>query len=254
MTFDNDFFIQAQGVIERCFRSYRDELISLSGNIETDLKGDKTVVTAKDREVETALSEALQQFDGAIGIEGEEFGISGSRETYWLIDPIDGTESFIRGLPTYRNMASLIDNGQPVFTVVYKPATDELYVAAAGEGAFKNGQPIKVSQRPLERSFIECMGRLVGDLQPIAEAVTPRIVSWRMTGDFLPTAEGKVDGLLAIGTKAGPWDMAPRALLIQEAGGKVANIGKASYDFTDNNFLATNPVIFDELMELINGA
>jgi len=255
MTPTNDFLIQAQGVIERIFRSYREELISKSGNIDTTLKADKTVVTELDKAIEKELRAALLEFDSSIGIEGEELGIEGSRKTYWLLDPIDGTDSFVRGMPIYRNVATLIDDGQPVFALVYRPAFDELFVAAAGEGVYRNGQLVTIGDRPLERSTLDIMGRLDDpDIQAIIRAIHPKIDGVRRTSDFLSVVQGQLDGQLSFNTGAGPWDFAPRALLIKEAGGRVANIGSDSYDFRINNFLGTNPVIFDDLMKLINNA
>lgn len=252
MNLTNDFLIQAQGVIERVFRSYREELIAKSGNIETTYKADNTVVTALDRKIEKDLRAALIEFDGSIGIEGEELGIEGNRTTYWLLDPIDGTDSFVRGIPLYRNVATLIDDGRAVFALVYKPATNELFVAADGEGVYRNGQPIHIGQRPLSRSTLDIMGRLDNpDIQSIIRAIQPKLDGVRRTSDFLSVVQGQLDGQISLGTSAGPWDFAPRALLIKEAGGRVANIGSDSYDFRINNYLATNPVIFDELMELI---
>jgi myo-inositol-1(or 4)-monophosphatase len=252
MDFTNDFFIQAQGVIERVFRSVREELIAASGNIDTDRKSDNTVVTRLDHEVEAKLREALLAFDGAIGIEGEELGVEGSRDTFWLLDPIDGTDAFTRGLPYYRNMASLIHNGEVIFAMVYRPVTDELYVAAKGDGAFRNGQQIKVSERTLKESRIELhYSKQNPQTWRLLERLSPSVEGLRISGDFLTVAEGKQDALLVYRMKWGTWDSAPRALLIQEAGGRVANLGKTSFDYTDPNFLAANPVIFDELMELI---
>jgi fructose-1,6-bisphosphatase/inositol monophosphatase family enzyme len=112
MEFTNDFFIQAQGVIERVFREFRQELLDASGSVASEAKADKTLVTHLDKKIESELKAALQAFHAAekldIGIEGEEFGAEGSRSTFWLIDPIDGTDAFIRGTSYFRNMATLI--------------------------------------------------------------------------------------------------------------------------------------------------
>lgn len=255
MSFTSDFFVQAQAIIEGVFRSYREELISKSGNIETTLKADKTVVTELDKTIEKELRTKLLKFDDSIGLEGEELGIEGSRQTYWLLDPIDGTDSFVRGIPIYRNVATLINDGQAVFALVYRPATDELFVAADGEGTSKNGVPVHISMRPLKRSTLDIMGKLDDpDIQAAIRAIQPKSDGIRRTSDFLPVVEGKLDGQLSLNTHAGPWDFAPRALLIKEAGGRVANIGSSKYDFKINNFLATNPIIFDEVMELVVNA
>jgi myo-inositol-1(or 4)-monophosphatase len=252
MDFTNDFFIQAQGLIERVFRGRRQELIDASGNIAVERKADNTVVTALDRDIEAELRKALLSFDKSIGIEGEEHGIEGSRKTFWLLDPIDGTESFIRGIPHFRNMATLIDNGEPVFALVYKPVFDEVYVAAKGEGAFRNGVKLSIGERPLSNSILEVHspGR-DHSVWITMEALSQQAKSLSISSDFVRVAEGKRDALIVISDRGGPWDFAPRALLAAEAGGTVANIGSDTYDYTKGQFIVTNPVIFDDVMKII---
>ena len=115
MTLTNDFLMQAQGCIERAMRARRDDILKSYGNAHIDMKSNHTVVTDLDKSLEKEIRKVLLDFDKSIGIEGEEYGIEGSRGTYWLVDPIDGTENFVRGLPFVRNMVTLIDNNKPVF-------------------------------------------------------------------------------------------------------------------------------------------
>jgi len=188
------------------------------------------------------------------GLHGEEYGKEGNPDTFWLIDPIDGTENYIRGMPNFQNMVTLIDRGEPVFTVVYRPVTDDLYVAAKGEGTYRNGLKIEMKERPISRTQIEFTGNAsIEDGPAIWKAVYDKIWNFKM-GDFLLTPEGKLDGQLVYKSKGDIWDFAPRALLISEAGGKVANIGSDRYDYTNNDFLGAHPAIFDELMVAINTA
>lgn len=252
MEFTNDFFIQAQGCIERVARANRSKILELHGNVEVQLKDDQSVVTDLDKQLEQEFRETLSEFDSSIGFEGEEFGIDGSRETYWLIDPIDGTENFVRGMPHVRNIVTLINQNKPVFAVVYKPITDELYVAAEGEGTYRNGIPVKVSNRPIERAWIEWSSPFSNaETLPIAHAVASRTKGLRVSGEFLLAVEGEMDGIVGYKAGGGPWDYAPRALMMQEAGAKVANIGSDTYDFRNNDFVMANPVIFDDLMAII---
>lgn len=251
MDYDNDFFIQVQGVIERVFRAERQEILDSHGRIKIDLKDDATVVTELDKQMESKLREELIKFDSAIGIEGEEFGVEGSRETFWLLDPIDGTEAFTRGLPFFRNMATLIDHGTPIFALVYKPVSDELYVAAEGEGTFRNGTPVSVSTRPLSRARVE-LSTLLDDpsVWPFVSKLASSINSIRTADEFLFVVEGKFDGHIVYKSDTKPWDNAPRALLMQEAGARVANLGTDSYDYRNSDMLAAPPGIFDDLMDI----
>lgn len=253
MNFTEDFLDQAQEAIESVFRSKRDTLVSANGNADHEFKDDKTVVTEFDKQMELDLKQALLKLDAGIGYEGEEFGSSGSRKTFWLVDPIDGTESFIRGLPFFRNMVTLIDNGQPVFTVVYRVVADDLFVAKKGGGAYKNGEKLEFSQRPLERTRIELWTKFgTAEIGPLLAGIEPMVENIRVTDEFLYVVEGKLDVHFAYKPISKPWDHAPRMLLMAETGAKVANIGSDTYDYNKGQWLAANPAVFDQLMQRIN--
>lgn len=250
-----DFYAAAQVCIEKVVRDYRPKLLEAHGKIDPYIKTDATPVTNFDKELEQLLRDALTTFDSSIGLEGEELGKSGDENTFWLIDPIDGTESFVRGLPFVRNMVTLISNNQPVFTFVYRPIADELFTASLGNGAFKNGQPIHVSTRPLSRAWIELSTPLATqESVAIMQAIKPQVSGCRTIGEFTYVAEGQLDGLLVYNSGGGPWDYAPRALLVSEAGGRVANTGRNTYDFRNSDVLMANPLIFDDLMRIITEA
>lgn len=247
-----DFFAAAQACIEQVVRDYQPTILEAHGKIDPSIKPDATPVTEFDKELEQKLRDALTSFDSSIGFEGEELGKSGNEQTFWLIDPIDGTESFVRGLPFVRNIVTLIDNNQPVFALVYRPITNELIVASKGNGAFNNGNPIHVSNRQMKRAWVDLSAPLTSDgAVAIVRAIRPHINGFRTIGEFTYVAQGQVDGQLIYESGGGPWDYAPRALLVQEAGGRVSNIGTDTYDFRNNNVLLANPLIFDDLMEII---
>lgn len=255
MKFTGDFYAQAQQCLESVVRPYRRQILAAHGDVSTEYKADTTPVTALDTELEHMMRNALSRFDSSIGFIGEELGSSGNADTFWLVDPIDGTESFIRGLPSVRNMATLIDGGQPVFTFVYKPITDELFIASEGGGAFKNGELIHSSQRPLDRCWMEFAGRLQEpDVYRVFQAARGLVGGVSISHDFTAVAEGKVDCHLIYKHGAADWDYAPRALLISEAGAKVTNIGSDKYDYKNSDTLMANRAIFDELMQTIVAA
>ncbi|HSX53317.1 MAG TPA: inositol monophosphatase [Patescibacteria group bacterium] len=251
MGITEDYLKQAEKLLFSVFKDERPQLLSAFGNAEHDLKEDNTVVTKMDKNMEKSIRTVLRKFDRGVGIEGEELGIEGSRKTFWLVDPIDGTEAFIRGLPDPRNMATLIDNGEPVFCIVYKFVTDELFIARKGKGATRNGQPIQVSDRPLNRSWIE-YGTDLMDPKSAKRylALRPHVNTYTIMKDFTPIAIGGYEGGIWDQHNGGPWDYAPRALLIKEAGGVVANVGSDKYDYKIINLIATNARIFDELHKL----
>ena len=248
-----DFYRQAQACIEQVVRDYRPTILEHHGKIDPSIKPDATPVTEFDKELEMLIKNSLRSFDSSIGFEGEELGKEGNEETFWLVDPIDGTENFVRGLPFVRNMVTLIDNERPVFAFVYRPITDELFIASEGNGTFKNGEPVHVSNRSLERTWVDISFSSFGTDSAVLERLQQFIKGYRTTGEFTYVIEGKIDAQLLYKAGGGAWDYAPRALLFKEAGGKVTNIGSDTYDIRNNDVLMANPVIFDELMKTIVG-
>ncbi|CAN5332125.1 inositol monophosphatase family protein [soil metagenome] len=250
-----DFLSQAQQCLESVVRPYRRQILAAHGNVEIETKDDGTPVTRFDTELEHLMRNALTAFDSSIGFEGEELGKSGNEDTFWLLDPIDGTENFVRGLPFVRNMATLVSGNEPVFAFVYNPITDALFTASTGNGAFRNGEAIHVSERPASQAWLELSAPLhKPEVQEVVRAIRSKISALSVIRDFPMIAEGKLDGQLVYGSGGGAWDYAPRALLIREAGGRVANIGSDKYDFRNNDVLMTNSLIFDELMDAITEA
>lgn len=248
MKITHDYIEQAQTEIARVFQAVRPELLKAHGKIEHMFKKDKSVVTELDTMVEENLRLALSKFDSSLGFMGEELGTEGDSKNFWLIDPIDGTESFIRGLPSPRNVVCLIADDKPVMAIVYMFVTDELYVAIEGNGSTRNGKPIHVSDRPLDRAWIEFAVPL-NNPESRQKLLNVRELIHGMTvhQTFTTVAEGSIDGLISYKTNMGIWDVVPRALLIREAGGKIANVGSDHYDYKDTSLVATNPVIFEKV-------
>lgn len=245
----NERLDQIQTILTDILVAFRPEILAAHGKIDEELKGDNSPVTELDKKLERQLREALVAFDPSIPVIGEEYGGEADGSTFWLIDPIDGTESFIRGLPYVRNMVALIENDQPMFTVVYMPVTDDTYIAVRGKGAYKNGVAIHASKRPLSRTAIDIIApQYIGNL---ANALQGKIQSFKRINEFTYVAEGKIDAVLYCSQRSGPWDHAPRGLLLQEAGLKVATIGSTVFDYRSGNFLAANPEVFDVLMETV---
>ncbi len=248
----DEFLDNADKVITDFFKAERPGLLESYGSVQHDVKTDNTVVTKLDKDIEARLRPILKQLDPKIGIEGEEHGIEGSRETYWLVDPIDGTEQFIRGMPTCKNLMTLIDQGEAVWAFMYMFVSDELWLARRGQGVTCNGKKITLVERELRRSWIDLSVQLL-DPKVLAAVlrIRPQLAGFTIMRGFDSIIAGKVDGCLCYGSGGGPWDYAPRALFLREAGYKVTNIGKDTYDFRDSNFLAAHPSNFDKLMQLI---
>jgi myo-inositol-1(or 4)-monophosphatase len=250
-----DWLDQANKLIRQTLLDLRPQLLEAQGNIEHRLKDDKSVVTEMDLLVENTLREELAKLDASIAFSGEETGTDYTPQTHWLVDPIDGTEPFIRGLPFATNMIALIDNNEPVLSVIHNITSGDYYLAIKGGGATCNGHPIHVSDRPLERSFVSMSYNPRKDPRAIgladrlrSELGAMNIMKVGASGFQNPAvACGATDGTFVIFSNSNPWDAAPGMLLISEAGGRVANIGSDTYDYRDPYVVAANPVIFDKL-------
>lgn len=248
-----DFLDTAEKRIRLTLQELRPLLLKGFGSIEHNLKDDKSIVTEMDVMVEKRLQEVLAEVDPAVGFGGEETGADLNQKTFWLTDPIDGTESFTRGLPFSTNMICLIDNDEPVMSIIYNFFTDEYYLAIKGKGATRNGHAIHVSNRPLERAYIALTGwplvrsSFGAELRPKIAGL-PKLHASGCENVYL--ASGAIDGTIVAGGK-GAWDHAPGMLLIQEAGGRVENWNSSTYDYKDLSFVAANPVIFDQLKQML---
>jgi myo-inositol-1(or 4)-monophosphatase len=246
---------QAEQKIRVVLIELRPQLLEAQGHIEHELKGDKSIVTKMDLLVEERLREAMLEFAPEVGFAGEETGADYEQQTFWLVDPIDGTEPFTRGLPFATNMIALIHDGRPRLGVVYNFTTDEFFSAIEGQGAFCNGHAIHVSDRPIDRAFV-ALGGVVREHNPnigiddrlrdeLGVAATIRAAA---TGyELVAVATGAIEGRLTYKCRAKPWDFAPGTLIVQEAGGRVANVGSDEYDYRDSSVVVANPVVFDTL-------
>jgi len=159
----------------------------------------------------------------------EESGESGSGDIVWVIDPLDGTSNYLRGLPHFAVSIAQQVNGRTEHAVVYDPMRDELFTASRGGGAYLNNRRIRVSPRTeldgavfatafpfRQRSKMQAYGR-------VFQAVFEKVEDFRRAGtaslDLTWTAAGRLDGFFEIGLK--PWDVAAGALIVREAGGVV---------------------------------
>jgi myo-inositol-1(or 4)-monophosphatase len=256
-----DYLNAADKAIRKALLTLRPQLLKAYGSIEHELKDDKTIVTETDVLVEERLRSVITEIDASVGFGGEETGVDYNQKTFWLVDPIDGTESFVRGLPFSTNMMTLVDNGQPIMAIVYNFFLDEYYLAIKGKGATCNGHAIHVSKRTIDRSYVIFGGRVskggeafIGMNDRLRDKVfgMPKMNSSGY--EFSAIARGAIDGCVVWHRNGHPWDFAPGTLLIQEAGGRVENLDATSYDYQKTQFVAANPIIFDELKQFITDA
>lgn len=202
------------------------------------------IVTRLDLEIEQYLAKEFAALDPGIGFVGEEFGGDRNAARHWLVDPIDGTAHFVRGLPFCTTMAALIEEGRVTFSAIYDFLNDRMYHAQAGHGAFLNGTPIRVSERPLDGAYLF----YESDLSKNDNAATYLKLSRRVTVmntlnagyEFAMVASGRIEGRICLDPYGNDYDFAPGALLVQEAGGALTNIGRAGFDYRNLSFIAAN--------------
>lgn len=208
-------------------------------------------VTELDEQTEKFLKKELEKIDSSIGFKGEEFGIETKCDRFWLADPIDGTAYFIRGLPQCTSMLALIEDGEITFSVINDFVNKNLYWAQKGKGAFLNKKPIKVSNRALNKALIHVEMNLnhKENLPKYLELYKTSLVLGEYPSGihFALTASGAVEGKVCMDPFGKDYDFAPGQLLVKEAGGMVANIGRNNFDYKNLNFLAVNKQVYSDL-------
>ena len=247
----------------------RADAISLSRyqalDLEITTKPDNTPVTDADKAVERAIIEAINSDYPSDGVVGEEFGSTGSKDRYWVIDPIDGTKNFLRGVPTWATLIALVENEKVVTSVVSSPALYRRWYATAGGGAFVlEGVAKGVSNSPVRElsvskvSAIEDASITYSDFQgwgarrPAFEKLLDSTWRTRGLGDFwshMLVAEGAVD--VAIEPSLALWDMAALDLIVREAGGRFTSLDGVDGPFGPNA-ISTNGALHDAVIEAIN--
>ena len=235
--------------------------ISVDGFVEMEdadvhFKGDRDLVTSVDKRVEDYLRGQISRKFPEHNIFGEEHGFEEHGSEYcWVVDPIDGTTSFVHGQPYFSNSIALQKNGKTVFGVVNVPRLGELYSAEAGKGATLNGRAIRVSQRDNLMSSVlatgfACIrdGREDNNLVYLNE-ILPKIRDIRRTGsaalDLCFVAAGRLEGYWEMNLQ--PYDYAAGNLIVTEAGGVVTDFSGGT-DFSGNGIVATNGLITEGLM------
>lgn len=228
-----------------------------SGQVEEKAKNDW--VSAADRESEERIAGFLARHTPSFGLLAEEGGYRTPGETAWVVDPLDGTANFVRGLPHFAVSVALVDRGRLAVGAIYDPMRDELYAAAAGKGATLNGRSITVSAGPgLDGAFLTTgfpfrIREHIDAYLAAFRAVFLRAAAIRRPGsaalDLAHTAAGVFDGFFEFSLS--PWDIAAGALIVREAGGVVTDLAGGPDVLTRGNVIAASPAVHCDLLALI---
>lgn len=230
---------------------------------EVKAKGVNNFVTEVDINAEREIIYHLQKAYPDHAILGEESGLIGSEdaEYRWIIDPLDGTTNFIRGIPHYAVSVACMYRGRIEHAVIVDPVRREEFTASRGRGAQLNGHRIRVSDlASLDGAllgtgipFKEHCDEKLGPYSKTLELLASQCAGIRRAGaaslDLAYVAAGRLDAFWEIGLA--PWDMAAGVLLVREAGGLVADIDASDRYLDSGNIVCGNPKCFKAVLQVV---
>ena len=227
-------------------------------SLEVERKADESPVTAADRQVETVVREAiLRRFPDHAVVGEEHGGTLGAAEYEWIVDPIDGTKSFIRGVPLYTTLVALVVRGIPQVGVIYCPPTGEMAAAAVGHGAWDEyGRRLHVSETTKlgDAWFLTTNPTdLIARHREWAVAVMSRsaeVRTWADAYGYLLLARGDADAIAD--PIMSPWDIAPLGVIIREAGGVFTDISGRDPAIGSSALAAASQELHSALLETGN--
>jgi histidinol-phosphatase len=233
------------------------------GALGEEKKDDGTVVTVADKTIEKMALRRVEQSGLEIDVVGEETskeiptGPSKNGRARMIIDPIDGTEEFSRGIPTFGTLMGIEENGEIVAGMVSAPALSQgtRWWAYRGEGAYRSGKRIHVSNRKsLEEAMVFTTGtgwakniEARASMRRMADAAR----SSRSIGGFwqhMLVAEGAIEA--AVDWVSKPWDLAPLGVIVEEAGGKSTTID-GERTIYKGRFVSTNGILHEQILRLL---
>ncbi len=226
-------------------------------DLQVETKPDASPVTIADRQSEAKLRDLIGRYWPEHGILGEEFGRqAGSSSLTWILDPIDGTKSFIHGVPLYAVLVALVDgDSAPLLGVMHFPALNETVYAAQGEGCFWNGRRARVSQVDrLDRALL-----LASELNNFAERgregawqrlldATALQRTWGDAYGYSLVATGRAE--IMLDPAMAVWDCGPLQVVLEEAGGTFSD-WQGRPTIYGGEALATNGRLLDEVLNLL---
>ncbi|HQQ62736.1 MAG TPA: inositol monophosphatase family protein [Pseudomonadales bacterium] len=250
----------------RAARQAGEHIVRASDRLDTVVvteKGTNDYVTEIDKAAEDIIISLLKKTYPDHGFLAEESGAYNSGSDYcWIIDPLDGTTNFVRGIPHYAVSIACQYQGRLEHAVIYNPVTREEFTASRGRGAQLNGRRIRVSGRtqldgallgtgiPFRRhqseklpGYLDALGELAKQTAGIRRAGSAAL-------DLAYVAAGRFDAFWEMGLQ--PWDMAAGILLIQEAGGLISDFAGGNQFLESGNIVCGNPKCFKHVLKVVN--
>ena len=234
-----------------------------AADLEVSLKADASHVTEADLATERAIRAVLEAERPSDGVFGEEYGVTGDSHRQWIIDPIDGTANYLKGIPMWTTLIALAIDGVPRVGVASQPAIGRRWWAATGLGAWTNtpsGEPRRLAVSSVDSiaassvSF-QSMGqwRDAGKLGAL-ERLTSSVWRDRGYGDTWPymlLAEGRLEFVAEFGVKE--YDIAALVPIVTEAGGRFTSFD-GNDSLSERSSLATNGALHDDFLQLLHAS
>jgi histidinol phosphatase-like enzyme (inositol monophosphatase family) len=224
-------------------------------DLRVDLKHDGTPVTMADRAAERLVRDELARRHPDDGVLGEEEAeVIGSSGRRWVLDPIDGTKAFTRGVPLYTNLLAVEDEHGPAIGVINVPALSETVWAGRGLGCFCNGRPVSVSDHaPLAGAYVSTSSFAPWSDGALAAArrASLNLRTWGDGYGYVLVATGRMEAM--IDPVAAYYDLAPMPVILAEAGGRFTDLEGAEGPGHGSG-VASNGLVHDELLALLGGA
>ena len=223
------------------------------GKLDVETKADESPVTVADRETEQVIRDIIGRHFPDHAIDGEEYGRQGSSRCLWLIDPIDGTRSFIRGLPFWSVQIALMIDGELVVGVSSAPAFEETAWACAGGGAWINGRRVQVGETAelvrADVSFGNLRSLARSEYWPWVGEIVATAARCRGYGDFYSyhrLADGGQD--VVIESDVNILDIAALVVIVREAGGVFTDLDGQLPGLDTVSVLAATPRLHEQLL------
>jgi histidinol-phosphatase len=247
-------------ITETAYLAGRLTLGYYQSGLEIEYKTDRSPVTLADRAAEELIRRRIEAYFPHHSIVGEEFGLKESTEAghRWFIDPIDGTKSFVRGVPLYATLLAIEIEGKIEAGAAYFPALDEMLAAASGAGCWWNGRRARVSDTArLDQALVTCTTVANFAKHHRQEAweqiqkATYFQTGWGDAYGYLLVATGRAE--LMLDPAMEPWDAAPFPVIFREAGGYFGD-WQGNEDIYAKEAIATNRILLPQVLELISGS
>jgi myo-inositol-1(or 4)-monophosphatase len=247
---------QAARAAEAAADAARREILPRFRRVTAETKKDGSPVTEADRAAERAIRAVLREATPEIAIVGEEYGSEGGDgKRAWLVDPIDGTLSFSRGVPLFGTLIALIEDERPLLGLIDLPALGERIIGWRGGGVRRNGEAVRVSERA------DLASALVATGDPIALAAFGARETWLALARDVPRLRGYTDCFghaqvvcgavdAMVDLSLNPWDAAATQVLVEEAGGRCVTLRRERADYP-LGLVFGSPALVDQLLPYV---